>query len=386
MRDRINNENVLHIINGEYFSGAERVQDLLANKLGEYGYDTYIGCVKPYNFKKFCTYNKDKIYNFPMSSRVDFRCVVNIIRFVKDKEIKLLHSHTPRTLMIGVVVAKALNLPLVHHLHSPTDNDSTNKMKNKINDFIESFCLKKASAIIPVSESLEKYLLKKGVQKEKIFIVHNGVPAAQNLAKAKEREDTFIVGIVALLRERKGFDVLIKAIANLICKKQYNLRILAVGTFETEAYELKIKELLESLNIADKIIWAGFKHNVEEQFRKMDLFVLPSLFGEGTPMVILEAMAFGVPILSTRVEGIPEVIRNKTEGLLVDPNSIAQMEESIEMVINKRIDVHTIRINAYNQQKSHFSDISMADKVSKVYTQLLQDIKKWNQLKLQILT
>ena len=74
------------------------------------------------------------------------------------------------------------------------------------------------------------------------------------------------------------------------------------------------------LKLDDAIEWTGFTSDVRSQLARMDLFVLPSLFGEGLPMVVLEAMAAGVPIVGTRVEGVPEAIRDGEDGLLAEPS------------------------------------------------------------------
>ena len=66
----------------------------------------------------------------------------------------------------------------------------------------------------------------------------------------------------------------------------------------------------------------------------MDLFVLPSLFGEGLPMVVLEAMAAGVPVVATRVPGVPEAIRHGQDGVLVDPGDADDLAQAIAGVVN----------------------------------------------------
>ena len=77
----------------------------------------------------------------------------------------------------------------------------------------------------------------------------------------------------------------------------------------------------------EHITWTGFTRDVLDELRQMDLFVLPSLFGEGLPMVVLEAMAAGVPVVATRVAGIPEAIRPGQDGVLVEPGDAEDLAE-----------------------------------------------------------
>ena len=93
------------------------------------------------------------------------------------------------------------------------------------------------------------------------------------------------------------------------------VRLHAVGPFESVEYEREVTALADSRGLRGAVTWAGFKTDIAAEFARMHLFVLPSLFGEGMPMVLLEAMAAGLPVVSTRVEGIPELVRNGQDGL-----------------------------------------------------------------------
>ena len=103
----------------------------------------------------------------------------------------------------------------------------------------------------------------------------------------------------------------------------------------------------------------------------MDLFVLPSLFGEGLPMVLLEAMAAGVPVVAARVEGVPEAIRDGIDGLLVPPGSAEHLARAVASVVRGEVDWAAWRASASARQAEHFSDRSMAAGVAKVYDRVL---------------
>ena len=103
----------------------------------------------------------------------------------------------------------------------------------------------------------------------------------------------------------------------------------------------------------------------------MDLFVLPSLFGEGLPMVILEAMAAGVPIVATRVEGVPEAIRDGVEGLIASPDDAGDLARAIARYVRGQADWSQLRVAAHRRQAERFSDRSMAEGVAEVYQRVL---------------
>ncbi len=104
----------------------------------------------------------------------------------------------------------------------------------------------------------------------------------------------------------------------------------------------------------------------------MDLFVLPSLFGEGLPMVVLEAMAAGVPVIAARVEGIPEAIRDGVDGLLAAPADAGDLAAAIARYVQGAVDWTSIRASAHCRQAEKFSDRSMAQGVAKIYRRVLK--------------
>ena len=149
------------------------------------------------------------------------------------------------------------------------------------------------------------------------------------------------------------------------------LHLRAVGTFESPKYEAEIAALVRKLHLNRHVAWTGFTRNVAAELRKMDLFVLPSLFGEGLPMVVLEAMAAGTPILATRVTGTPEAIRHGLDGVLAEPGNPESLAGAIAEIVEGRYDWSALRNSAFKRQAQLFSDASMAAGVAAVYRELL---------------
>lgn len=362
---------VLHVISGEFYAGAERVQDLLALRLRELGFEIGFAYTKQGIFPKRRTSQEAPLYKVPMTSRADLSCGLKVGRIARREGYRLIHTHTPRTAMIGRIASLASGLPMVHHVHSPTARDSERMLLNRINAVVERLSLFGVARLIPVSRSLERYLLDQGWAAAMIRMVPNGVPTPSNfLPDRVAPEDEWVIGSLALFRPRKGIEVLIEAIANLR-KRGRAVRLLAVGPFESPAYEAQIRGLTQCLGMGDAIEWAGFTSEVNRFLAKMDIFVLPSLYGEGMPMVMLEAMAMGVPVIATQVEGIPEVLSDGRTGLLVPPGDAAAIERSIEALMDGRLDWQALRAAAHDTQVSYYSDLSMARSVAAVYREVL---------------
>ena len=136
-----------------------------------------------------------------------------------------------------------------------------------------------------VSPSLVRYMVARGFAAERVVCVPNGVPT--NLAAVDRTPPlgTWTLGTVALFRPRKGVEVLLEALA-AVRSWGLDVRLRAVGGFETLAYETAILGLADRLGVTSAIDWTGFTRDVNAELAKIDLFVLPSLFGEGLPIVM----------------------------------------------------------------------------------------------------
>ena len=357
---------VLHLVNGEHYAGAERVQDLLGGQLGNFGVEIGFVTLKDGSFEEARHNKNTPLVCMPMKSSLDIGVANDVAAYALEHDYQLLHSHTPRSALIGTLASMKAKLPMVAHVHSPSKADTENKLNNLRNYLLEKFCLKRAVRLIPVSESLNGYLLENGYPVEKIRTVPNGVPIRQQRAEARFDGKQLILGTVALFRPRKGTEVLLEAIARLR-SAGHDVRLHAVGTFETEEYGKSVTDLVARLGIEDAVHWTGFTNDVFAEFSKMHAFVLPSLYGEGMPMVVLEAMSVGLPVISTTVEGIPEVVREEIEGLLVEPDNVDAMAAAIKRIVDGEFELVDMGGRGQQRQRERFSDESMARAVASVY-------------------
>jgi glycosyltransferase involved in cell wall biosynthesis len=360
----------MHVINGQHYSGAERVQDLLAARLPEFGYEVSFCCVKPERFPERRATKDAELFSLPMRSRVDMRPAFRLASIVKRGGYAALHAHTPRSLMVARVAAMMTGRPLVYHVHSPSSRDSTRSLQNWLNNTSERFSLAGVSRLIAVSNSLAIHMQNEGCRVEDITVVPNGVPVVDALPDRHAPDGDWTIGIVALFRPRKGLEVLLAALSELRNAGR-PLRLRAIGEFESKTYRDQIHRLALELGVQDAIDWVGFTEDVNSELEQLDLFVLPSLFGEGLPMVVLEAMAAGVPVVATCVEGVPEAIRDRIDGLLAEPNDIASLRNALDTLITGQVDWTGLRREAISRHAQHFSDQRMAQRVAAVYDSIL---------------
>ncbi len=361
---------VVHVINGEYYSGAERLQDLLASRLPTFGYQAEFVCLRPGLFPQARMSTEVPLLSLPMRGRWDLRPARRLAEYLRGEKIGLLHAHTPRAALITAWTCRRTGVPWVYHVHSPAARDSTASFKNRLTALVERFCIRGARAVIAVSESLRRQMASSSCDATRLHVVHNGVPLADRPRSSEPPRGCWALGTTALFRPRKGTEVLLHALARL---RDWGLpvRLLAVGPFETPEYEAHLKALVRELRLTAAVDWLGFRRDVAEQMRCMDLFVLPSLFGEGLPMVVLEAMGLGLPVIASAVEGIPEAVRDGVDGVLVPPRDVPALASAVARFIRGELDWATMAHNARLRQQASFSDLSMARGIAQVYDRVL---------------
>jgi glycosyltransferase involved in cell wall biosynthesis len=239
-----------------------------------------------------------------------------------------------------------------------------------VNTWIERSSVAGAAKLICVSNSLGRHMLAQGFPAARIAVVPNGVPAIDGVLPRATPSGEWTIGTVALFRQRKGTEVLIDALA-ILREQELPARLRCVGGYETAEYERELKQRVAQYSLEPFVDWTGFTREVNAELNRMDLFALPSLFGEGLPMVVLEAMATGVPVVATDVEGVPEAIRDGIDGVIARPKDADDLAQQIARVMRGELDWQRLRSSALERQRAMFSDESMAAGVAKVYDELI---------------
>ncbi|MFG0267270.1 MAG: glycosyltransferase family 4 protein [Rhodopirellula sp. JB055] len=370
---------VLHVVNGEHFSGAERVQSHLGRCLPDFHVAADFACVKPGRFAEMLEERQTGVggekwghcHRLPMRNRLDWTSAKRLARVVAEGEYDLLHAHTPRTAMLASVVSKWSGRPWVYHVHSPAGRDCERAWSNRINAWIERRSLANCSHLITVSNSLREDTIQQGFRADQVTVVHNGVPAIRPTRQNKPTVGSrWTIGMVALMRSRKGLEVVLDALA-ILKNRGTEVTLRCIGPFETEAYRQQIDAQITDLGIGHLIDWVGFTQDVPAELARMDAMVLPSLYGEGLPMVVLESMAAGTPVIATSVEGTPEAIRHGVEGLLAEPRNADSLAKQIEAMVSGQYDWQAMSDFAVTRHHQCFSDHTMAHGVAKVYRRIL---------------
>ena len=158
---------------------------------------------------------------------------------------------------------------------------------------------------------------------------------------------------VGRLDPEKGLTYLVKAVYKLINEVGIEVTLTIVGTGSEEN---RLKQEVASLGLDRHVRFLGyipFGPKLLELYKESDLFLLPSLTGEGLPQVLLEAMACGIPVVATRVAGIPRLISSGENGLLVGSGGVNQLTKAVCQLVEDKVLREKIRENGFRTAREH---------------------------------
>lgn len=208
--------------------------------------------------------------------------------------------------------------------------------------------------VIAISESIRLQMQVHGVPASKIRTIHEGIDLSLvprlNRAETRRPGGPAVVGTVAHLSPEKGLKYLIEA-ASLIPEVQKQLRFVIVGDGECLK---ELEQLVESKGLPDIFEFAGFHSDTFRYMKSFDIFVLPSL-SEGLSSAILEAMASSLPIVATKVGGIPELVADGENGLLVAPADPAALALAIQRLAQNPEEAIRMGLRGRERMEKHFT-------------------------------
>jgi len=215
---------------------------------------------------------------------------------------------------------------------------STDDWRKKIHWMVERYTSFLCCLIVSNSNAGKRVLMEKaGINCNKIVVIPNGIDI-EKIKQYKTKIGSFlhrgiVVGSIGNLRKAKGYDVLVEA-ASIVCKKRKDIKFIILGKGPLEHY---LKKKIKQLHIDDSVEFYGFVDNVYNYILHFDIVIIPSLW-EGFPVVALESMACGKPIVATTAGDMPEIIQDGINGLIVEPgNAKAMADALIKLVDNPNL-------------------------------------------------
>lgn len=291
--------------------------------------------------------------------------------YLKKNQIDLIHTgdlFVSRTL---IKPANKLGMPLVFHVHFPIDTPALRwifSTQPKNCHFV--YCSQELHDV--VAPRVEAVFNGAGHQ-----VIHNGVDTER--FKAFEPKKKMLpagkinIGIVANLQERKGHLDLIEAASILFARHKKILVHVIGGDLFGESREQLLRQRVEDNGLSDVFVFHGQANNVKDYLNELDILVCAS-HEEAFPISMLEAMAFGLPFVSTDVNGIPEAISDNENGLLFQAQNPVAMAKSIEKLLEQPAERLRLGVKARADVEERFSLVQFSEKFSELYRKAGQSL------------
>lgn len=260
--------------------------------------------------------------NLEFTSIIHGRVIRAIEHIIRKEKIQIMHlNDCIYRDMFGVLVAKRMGIPCISHLRSKEGGYLDGRSAAQANQVVFTY--------IAISRFIRDYWVSKGLETSKITVMHNAVDTCDQSSLDIKREfglphGVRIVACVGRLVAWKGHEFLIKAFARVVRNDRSAVLILIGAGPEQK----RLQKLSAELGLSDAVIFAGYRKEAARYMRSFDVLVVPS-YEEPFGRVLLEGMKAATPIVATSSGGIPEILQDNVNGLLVNYGDIAALSKAI---------------------------------------------------------
>lgn len=308
------------------------------------------------------------------------RLTRELAALVKAEKPDIVHTHGS---LSGRLAARMRKIPVVYTKHgqvrTPDRRGIASSQAGPFTRLVNRVATRVlADRVIAVSDRVRKELEDSGIQPSMITVIPNGIDLSPYRQKAKrtskakaadadaQGKRSFLIGTVARLSPEKGIDTLLDA-AKIVVTSYPSARFVIAGTGPLER---ELAQKVRDLRLENCVRMAGFVDNVPGLFSGLDLYVLPS-DTEGIPLALLEAMAAGLPVVATRVGGVPEVVVDGVTGFLVPPRQPKALAQAIVRLLVDPDLAKSMGASGRERAESMFDARVTAERTVQVYRDVL---------------
>ncbi len=367
---------ILHIIDSAGLYGAERVLLHLAEEQQRGGLLPVIASIGKIGegakaLETEAAHRGIPVASFRMRPGPNLSAAWKILEFARQEKVDLLHSHGYKgNILFGLLPARFRRMPLLTTLHGWTRTRRLSRIA--FYEWLDRQMLPRLDAVVVVCRSMHAHpwITARNLP---LHVVCNGIPT---LARQVENRlepgiiefcrGGFTIGAIGRLAPEKGFGQLIAAFKTVV-EEDRAARLLIFGEgSERPALEAQI----QSLDLGGNVSLPGFRAGAADYLPHFNLFVLPSLT-EGLPLSVLEAMLAAVPVLSTRVGAVPELLEEGLAGFLVDSADAGCLASAVGEIRREPAAARRRAERARHRVQKHYSSQGMAEGYTAVYRQLI---------------
>lgn len=297
--------------------------------------------------------------------RVNLSAVRQLKKFIVEEGIHILHTHGYKTDIIGLLAVQGTGCRIVSTPHGWSTQAG---FKIQIYENMDRLAFLFFDAVAPLSKGLSDRLKVIPKLSKRVHLIINGVDLdevksvrginseVQDWKESGHR----VVGYIGQLIQRKGLDILLKAVAKLDWP---HLRVAIVGEGEERK---SLEGIANSLGIENRVRFFGFRNDRMEFLKGLDAFVLPSRL-EGIPRCLMEAMAARIPVVASDTPGCADLIHDEETGLLFRTDDVDSLVKKLRRMLEDDVARARIEQNAFDCVCRRYSAESMAHRYESLY-------------------
>ena len=347
--------NILYVESSRSWGGQEYRTCLEINWLNAHGHQAWLICNPDSQVHSKASELATRVVTMPLRSRVDPLCTLRLWKFCRQNKIDLLKTYSSKDHWICLPLF-VCGIPL----------SRARCITDPIGSASRAFVFKHGcSQIVADASVIKRQLVKQhGIDPAKIEVIGSAVDLVKfkpprNRTKFRREigvgDDTPLIGNVGMIRPDKGQLQLVKA-APLVFEKHPGARFVIVGQGTGILKRgINVRNAIDQAGLADKIIMAGYRWDTPNVYAACDMIVIASLHTEASPIVLREAFASGRPVIATKVGDIPEIVRHRENGLLIEPGDTQALAAAIMEFISDPELAARCALNGFSYATEHFS-------------------------------
>ena len=337
----------------------------LSEQLQKRGYDVTVACRPGRWVEERATTMGLPTVPIRVMNQHDWQDFGALRTFLRERKIDVLHVHWSSDIVVPGYAALREHVPVrIMSRHMPYP------FKNRLGSFLYSKIL--YTRLVTVSNSVRETLIKCGVPGDKVQVIHHGTDVEAFARITEERqemraalgipEDSVAVGIVGRIAPEKGHAVLLEAFQKIHAR--YPLFLVIVGNGPDE--EL-IRSRAAEMGLADKVLFTGFRDDVNNVLNALDIVTVPSTWNEPCSAVVQQGMAVSKPIVGTRAGGTPEMVLDDETGFLVPPSDPDALADALARLAGDAFLRKRLGTAGKERVEELFSLRVMTDKIEALY-------------------
>lgn len=354
---------ILQVISGRNVNGALTYCKFISKQLVTRGHEITILCRPGGWIQKHADPAIHVIESELNRSPAELRRIAN---WIKENEIELIHTHMSRGHSFGVFMRMMTGVPVIATAHS-----CSFQLHWRMNNYViansqATYDYHRRVNRIP-AKNMEKVFCFTELERFKHVTPLNVTRVKRQM---RLKGDEFLVGVVGEVLARKGHLYLFQALSEIVAAVP-NFRLVMLGRFHRdEPYVKKLRAIQLQGRLFRRVKWLGLRTNVQDFMAAFDVLAVPSI-EEPLGLVALESLAAGTPVVASRTGGLPEIVRNGENGILVPPRDPSKLAQAIIELAKSKSKRERLGTNGRHMVQQEFDPVRLTVQVEQVFQNVI---------------